>query len=98
MAKRIGDIVDGCVQVTAWRGGSKAVAFLGSIGMNDVAVVDIDTHKQGGWLPGVSVEVQAPQALAENEPDVVIAMNPVNVEEIVVDLKAKGLTPELLAL
>lgn len=84
--------------VAVWGGGSKAAAFLTSVGARDVRVVDINPHKQGKWLPGSAVEVLAPDVLAETRPDLVIPMNPIYVEEITRDLGDMGLAPRVEAL
>lgn len=84
--------------VAVWGGGSKAVAFLTSVGASDVSVVDINPHKQGKWLPGAAVEVQPPETLKETQPDLVIPMNPIYVAEITRDLDEMGLSPRIEAL
>lgn len=84
--------------VAVWGGGSKAAAFLTSVGAEDVTVVDINPHKQGRWLPGSAVEVQAPVVLVESRPDLVIPMNPIYVDEITADLESMGLSPRVEAL
>lgn len=84
--------------VAIWGGGSKAVAFLASLGVQDVTVVDINPHKQGKWLPGIGVEVSAPQLLEEIRPGLVIAMNPIYTGEIRRDLDDMGLSPVMTAL
>lgn len=86
-------------RVALWGGGSKAVSFLTS---NDLAgevaaVVDINPHKQGRYLPGTGHLVSAPEALLEAPPDTVIAMNPVYRGEIGAALAALGIDCELLA-
>jgi SAM-dependent methyltransferase len=80
-----------------WGGGSKAVAFLTTLGLQDadVAVVDINPHKQGKYLPGTCHRVVGPQALTQIDPGVVVVMNPIYVDEIRADLQRLGLRPEL---
>lgn len=84
--------------VAVWGGGSKAVAFLTSSGVEDVVVVDINPHKQGKWLPGTAVCVQDPSTLLQHKPALVIPMNPIYREEIAASLSDMGLAPELLPL
>jgi hypothetical protein len=86
-------------RVVLWGAGSKAVAFLTTLGIGDECggLVDINPHKHGHFTPGTGHPVWAPAALAEYAPDVVVAMNPVYLEEIRRDLRAMGLAPELLA-
>jgi hypothetical protein len=86
-------------RVALWGGGSKAVAFLTTIGLSDevAAVVDINPYKQGMFLPGTGHEVLAPETLIEIRPDLVIVMNHIYQEEIRSDLARMGLSPEVVA-
>jgi SAM-dependent methyltransferase len=86
-------------KVALWGGGSKAVAFLTTLGVwPDVAVVDINPHKQGKWLPGTRVMVDSPEVLADTGVDHVIIMNPIYEDEITSDLTAMGLAPQISTL
>jgi hypothetical protein len=60
-------------------------------------VVDINPHRQGRHMPGTGQLIVAPAFLAEHEPDCVIVMNPVYVDEIGEDLARLGLDPEVVA-
>lgn len=94
---RVKDVIDGGGRVCIWGGGSKAVAFLTTLGLTDHAdqllVVDINTHKQGKWLPGTQTPVSPPARLATEPPHLVIPMNSVYVDEIRADLERMGLSP-----
>ena len=81
-------------------GGSKGVSFLTTNGLGDevAQVVDINTHKQGKFLPVTGHEVIGPAAVKAAPPDTVIVMNPIYLPEIAADLAALGLAPELVAL
>jgi len=81
-----------------WGGGSKAVAFLTTLNLQDEieCVVDINPHKQGTYLAGAGQDIVAPDFLRQYEPDVVIVMNPIYREEIEHDLHQMGLAPELI--
>jgi SAM-dependent methyltransferase len=83
--------------VALWGGGSKAVAFLTTLGITDEvgAVVDINPFKQGAFLPGTGHEVVGPNDLAANPPDVVLIMNPIYHDEIQADLQKMGLDPAI---
>ena len=85
-------------RVALWGGGSKAVAFLTTLGIGDEVAyaVDINPHKRGTFLAKTAHEVVSPQRLAKDQPDVVIVMNPVYRDEIGVELAEMGLSPELL--
>lgn len=82
-----------------WGGGSKAVAFVSSLGLAREleAVVDINPRKQGHYLPGSGHEVIGPEQLAAREPDHVVVMNPVYTREVSSMLNALGLRPRLWA-
>lgn len=82
-----------------WGSSSKCVAFLNTIGIEDEIefVVDINPYRQGKYLPGSGKLIVAPEFLAEYRPDIVIAMNPIYLDEIGHDLTGLGLKPELTA-
>ena len=77
-----------------WGGGSKAVAFLSSVGADAQirGAVDINPHKQGRYIAGTGHRVLAPRELEELRPDLVIAMNPVYTQEIRGEMDGLGLT------
>jgi SAM-dependent methyltransferase len=80
-----------------WGGGSKGVTFLNLLKPSAVVgVVDLNPRKHGRFVPGTGHEVVSPDRLREIRPDVVIVMNEVYKDEIRKDLRARGLTPELL--
>ena len=88
-------------RVALWGGGSKAVAFL--CALPDAAarielVVDINPYKHDRYLPATGQRVISPEELLRQPPDLVIAMNPIYLDEIRADLRRLGLTPELTAL
>ena len=84
-------------RVALWGGGSKAVAFLTTLGAGaDVSmVIDINPYKQGAYLPGTAHKVSAPSELRADPPDVVIIMNPIYHDEIQADLQRLGVDPIL---
>lgn len=84
-------------RVVLWGGGSKAVAFLTTLGLQDEVefVVDINPFKQGGFLPGTGHVVVGPEHLTHFQPDLVISMNPIYCEEIRKDLDKLGLDSRL---
>lgn len=81
-----------------WGAGSKGVSFLSLVGGAVAAAVDINPHKHGKFMAGTGHRIMAPAELVELAPDLVIAMNPVYLEEIQTDLDALGLSAELTAL
>jgi SAM-dependent methyltransferase len=81
-----------------WGAGSKGVAYLTALAGNGIDyAVDINPHKQGMFMAGTGQEIVAPEFLADYRPDLVIAMNPVYVEEIRSDLERVGVPAEVLA-
>jgi hypothetical protein len=88
---------EGC-RAVLWGGGSKAVAFLTTLGLEDAVacVVDINPHKHGTYIAGTGQEIVAPPLLEEIRPDVVVVMNPIYREEIRQDLEEMGLHVELM--
>ncbi len=86
-------------RVALWGGGSKAVAFLTTLGLSEevAGVVDINPFKQGKFLPGAGNEVIAPEKLRDLCPDTVIVMNPIYLPEIKASLNNMGLEPEVVA-
>jgi SAM-dependent methyltransferase len=83
-----------------WGSGSKCVAFLTSIGLNEEVehVVDINPHRHGKFIPGLGKEIKPPEFLKSYEPEVVIVMNRIYIEEIRQLLADMGLQPEIVAL
>ena len=95
----IGDLRAEGRRAVIWGGGSKGVAYLTSLGLQDDIdyAVDINPFKQGRFLAGCGQEVVAPEFLREYGPDVVIAMNPIYSEEIQTMLDGLGVHAELRA-
>lgn len=85
--------------VAIWGGGSKAVAFLTTLGFGEEVnlVVDINPHKQGKFLPGTGHEVVAPERLLSEPPGLVVVMNPVYEEEIGHSLEEMGIDAHLVS-
>jgi SAM-dependent methyltransferase len=85
--------------VVLWGGGSKAVSFLTTLGLEDEvsAVVDVNPYKQGKFLPGTAHEVIAPSALSRIRPDFVVVMNSIYMAEIGATLRDLNLAPKILA-
>lgn len=87
-------------RVAIWGSGSKCVAFLSTLGASEEVgeIVDINPYRHGKFLPGSAREIRPPTVLRDYQPDVVIAMNPVYLDEIRRDLNGMNLRPELTAL
>ena len=82
-----------------WGSGSKGVAFLSSLNVNDAIeyVVDINPYRQGKFMAGTGQRIVSPEFLQEYKPDVAIAMNPVYKSEIRQDLDRLGLSTTVLS-
>ncbi len=85
-------------RIALWGGGSKAVAFLSSLDLKDGIdlAVDINPRRSGTFLAGGGQEIVTPNALIDYQPDYVVVMNPIYLDEIGADLRAMNLTPEIV--
>ena len=81
-----------------WGAGSKGVSFINTLDVGEAvaALVDLNPHKQGRFVPGTGHQVLTPAALAVHPPDVVIVLNPQYRDEIAADLAALDIQAELL--
>jgi len=86
-------------KTAVWGSGSKGVSFLTTLGLGDEVstVVDINPYKQGKYMAGTGHEIVAPATLREVQPDLVVAMNPIYLEEIQRELNTLGLDARLEA-
>jgi hypothetical protein len=97
----VGDAVAGRRRVLLWGASSKAVGFLSTLGLTHEqvpAVVDINPHKQGTFLPTSGCPIVSPAAAADLRPDVVVIMNPIYRDEIAADLAGRSVRADVLAL
>jgi SAM-dependent methyltransferase len=85
-------------RVAVWGAGSKAVAFLTTLATDaEVAyAVDVNPHKQGMYMPGTGHAIVGPDHVPSERPDVVVAMNPVYVDEIRAMLASLGVDAEVV--
>jgi hypothetical protein len=81
-----------------WGSGSKAVAFITSLGLTEEVsvVVDIDPRKQGRFLPGSGHEIVGPEYLSHFPPRRIVVMNPVYLDEIGKDVASLGIAVDLI--
>ncbi len=77
-------IVNKGERVLIWGGGSKGVAFVNTLNIQDEIkyVVDINPCKQGMFIPGTGQRIVSPEFLCEYRPDLIILMNPIYVNEV----------------
>jgi SAM-dependent methyltransferase len=86
-------------KVVIWGSGSKGVAFLTALGMNDAIeyAVDINPYRHGKFMVGSGQEIVSPEFLQSYRPDVAIAMNAIYLPEIQQELDRMRLPTQLLA-
>ena len=86
-------------RVVLWGSGSKAVAFLNTLGIDHEIeyVVDINPYRHGKYIPGTGQRIVLPEFLEEYHPDKVIVMNPVYCKEIAEKMKELNIKAELLS-
>lgn len=94
---RLRDWASGGERTVLWGSGSKAVAFLTTLGVHDEIeyVVDINPYRVGKFLPGTGQRIVAPGFLREYRPDNVVIMNPVYVREIEQELARQRCEPKV---
>jgi hypothetical protein len=84
-------------RAAVWGAGSKGVTFANSVdraGCID-ALVDINPHKQGRFVPGTGHPVVGPAELAARGVDLVVVMNPRYRDEIATQLAGLGVEAEV---
>ncbi|MEO0495036.1 MAG: class I SAM-dependent methyltransferase [Actinomycetota bacterium] len=86
--------------VVLWGGGSKAVAFVTTLGLDDeiAGAVDINPRKWGYHLAGSGHRVLSPDDLPDLDPDVIVVMNPVYTDEIAAQCRSIGIDAEIISL
>lgn len=86
-------------RVALWGTGARAVMYLTMLGKDATKVVkcavDINARKHGHFLPVTAQQIVAPERLPEFNPDVVLIMNPVYLEEITASVKELGVDAEV---
>ncbi|MET1134269.1 MAG: class I SAM-dependent methyltransferase [Aeromicrobium sp.] len=76
-------------RVVLWGSGSKGTAFLHALGPaadRVDAVVDVNPHLAGKYIAGTGHQIMAPASLGQTPAELVVAMNPVYLDEIREDL------------
>jgi hypothetical protein len=94
---KLGEIKAQNKRAVIWGSGSKGVAFLTTLGVDDEIryAVDINPYRQGTYMAGSGHEIVSPDFMTKFRPDVVIVMNAVYKEEIRKDLQEMGLAPKI---
>ena len=85
------------LRVVLWGGGSKGVAFLTTLNIQDEIeyVVDMNPNKHGTYMARSGQEIVGPEFLKKYKPNVVIVMNPIYCKEIKEELERIGIITEL---
>jgi hypothetical protein len=86
-------------RVVIWGAGSKGVAYLTALGDTEAVdyAVDINPYKHGMFMAGTGQEIVGPTFLKQYDPELVVVMNPVYVDEISESLRALDLGPRLVS-
>ena len=99
--RRLKELRDRGGKAVIWGAGSKGVSYLTNLtnmGMTDEIefAVDINPFKWGKYMAGTGQQIVSPDFLVGYRPDLVVAMNPIYLDEIRTQLQTLGLTPELI--
>jgi FlaA1/EpsC-like NDP-sugar epimerase len=81
-----------------WGAGSKGVAFLTTLKIQDEVsyAVDINPHKQGSYMAGSGHRIIGPEFLRKYRPDVVIVMNSIYRNEVQKKLEEMEITADII--
>ncbi|MGK9168534.1 methyltransferase domain-containing protein [Inquilinus limosus] len=95
--QQLKDVASAGRRTVLWGSGSKAVAFLTTLGLDGevASVVDINPFRHGRYLPVTGHQIISPDELSTMPPDLVVIMNPVYRDEIQKMLRAQGCEPEI---
>jgi len=96
--RRLDELLQSGQRTVLWGGGSKAVAFLTTLGVTDGIqyAVDINPRREGTFIAGTGQQIVQPAFLAEYQPDTVIIMSPIYTPEIRAKLDELGVRPKRL--
>lgn len=91
-------LIDDHKKIVVWGASSKTVAFLTTLHIRHEIqyAVDINPNKHGTFIAGTGQKIVAPEFLIEYQPDVVLIMNPVYLEEIKHSLNELAITSNLI--
>jgi hypothetical protein len=84
-------------KIVIWGGGSKAVAFITTLHLeNEIDfIIDVNPRKKNTYLPGTGHLIVNPEYLKKYQTDILIVMNPIYTDEIKKDLKKLGENPKI---
>jgi SAM-dependent methyltransferase len=92
---RLEDLRRAGQRTALWGGGSKAVAFLTTLGATATVAyaVDVNPRRHGTFIAGTAQKIVAPAHLAAKPPDALIVMSPIYLAEIQAELDRRHLRP-----
>ena len=81
-----------------WGTGSKGITYLNMLQTADLIkyAVDLNVRKQGKYVTGSGQQIVAPEFLQEYQPDVIIVMNPIYLDEIQQMITELGVSAKLV--
>jgi SAM-dependent methyltransferase len=96
---RFNEIQNRGIRTVLWGAGSKASAFLATLGLGEAIeyIVDINPSKHGYYMPGTGQKIVSPEFLKEYRPELVIVMNQVYQVEITHQLEKMGVNTDLIS-
>jgi len=96
--QRLNEIKKSKKRAVIWGAGSKGVAFMTSLRIQDEIkyAVDINPHKHDTFMAGTGHQIVKPDFLREFSPDVVIVMNSIYYNEIRQELKRLNVSAEVI--
>jgi SAM-dependent methyltransferase len=93
------DLSGGDRKTVIWGAGSKGVSYLTTLGRDDAIefAVDINPFKHGMYMAGTGQRIVGPEFLSDYQPDLVVAMNDIYLDEIRSELDRVGVDASLVA-
>ncbi|SFR38895.1 C-methyltransferase C-terminal domain-containing protein [Yoonia tamlensis] len=92
--------LDAGQKVTFWGSGSKCISLWHAIGSPKqiTSIIDINPNRWGKYVPGMPFKISEPASLANTQPDIVVAMNAIYLDEITQDLRKLGCNAQVMTL
>ena len=96
--QRLGRTRNNDLKTVVWGAGSKGVTFLNTLQDQSQIkyIVDINPHKQGMYVAGTGQEIVSPEFLQKHNPDIIVSMNPIYMEEVKALLGSMNVSSELI--
>jgi SAM-dependent methyltransferase len=84
--------------IAIWGSGSKCVAFLTTVGIDEeiAFVTDVNPYRHGKFLVGTGKEIVPPSTFQREAPDEIIVMNPIYRDEVAAMLANMGVESRLI--